>query len=174
MNKYELLLIIPGKVKDSDLPAAMSELKGLFTKYGAEVANEIVWGRMKLSYEIKHEKTGVYVLWHLNAEPSKVQGLQNELNVSENVLRYLFVDAPTHGKTIPSPIQVRLEEKERELREGTSGKSADGKESSRDGSRKKSESPVESAARPEGAAKAPATKKEGLDKKLEDILGEEI
>ena len=174
MNKYELLLIIPGKVKDSDLPASMAELKALFTKYGAEIVNEIVWGRMKLSYEIKHEKTGVYVLWHLNVEPSKAQGLQNELNVSENVLRYLFIDAPTHGKTIPSPIQVRLEEKEREMREGTSGKSTGEKEGSRGGFRKKSAAPVESAASAESPAKAPASKKEGLDKKLEDILGEEI
>jgi small subunit ribosomal protein S6 len=173
MNKYELLLIIPGKVKDSDLPASMTELKALFAKYGAEIVSETVWGRMKLSYEIKHEKTGVYVLWHLNVEPSKAQGLQNELNVSENVLRYLFIDAPTHGKTIPSPIQVRQEEKEREMRENGTVKK-DGKEYPDSGLAKKDSAPVENDSDAKSAAKAPASKKAGLDKKLEDILGEEI
>lgn len=165
MKNYELLLIISGKVAESDVPATILEIKKIFTKYDAKILDEAIWGNMKLAYEIKHQRTGTYVLWHLGMEPANVGGLNRELQVADNVLRFLLVDQPKHGKTIDAP-NKRVEEKE-----GIAG-SKDKMSTESTGSSKEP-AIASTAATPEETAKKP-TASEGLDTKLDKILDEQI
>ncbi len=179
MKNYELLLIISGKVAESDVPATIVEIKKIFTKNDAKILDEAIWGTMKLAYEIKHQRTGTYVLWHLSVEPANVGGLNGDLQVADNVLRFLLIDQPTHGKTIDPP-NKRVEEKEgmgpEKSNKGTdkSGASVKKEKMSTEstGSTKEAaivNTPVKEAE----SAKKPASSGD-LDTKLDEILKEQI
>lgn len=113
MQNYELLLIISDKIKETELPAALSNVKKVFDKYSAKISEENIWGLMKLAYPIKKRDQGYYILWGLSMEPSQVVKLSDELKIVENVLRFLLTEKPKHGQTIESPAKVKeREEKE--------------------------------------------------------------
>ena len=65
------------------------------------------WGKLRLAYEINHQKEGHYVLLRFNAPP---QGGTSELEhlcrISEDVLRHLIVQAvPTSAsRARPAPV----------------------------------------------------------------------
>ncbi|MFO0704777.1 MAG: 30S ribosomal protein S6 [Candidatus Andersenbacteria bacterium] len=103
MQPYELLLILSDNVKDG-VPAALTELKQLFAKHGAKVEQESVWGRIKLAYPIKRQVHGTYVLWRLSVEPGKVNPLTAELEVAENVTRFLLTEQPKNQQPITLPV----------------------------------------------------------------------
>jgi small subunit ribosomal protein S6 len=49
------------------------------------------WGRRKMAYEIDKQREGFYVLFTSKIEPSALGEIERNLNLSPNVLRYLFV-----------------------------------------------------------------------------------
>jgi ribosomal protein S6 len=196
MKNYELLLIISGKLQETEIPAAIDEIKKVFTKYDVKIVDENIWGNMRLAYEIKHQRTGTYVLWHVSVENTNVAGLNRDLQVTDNVLRFLFVEQPTHGKTITPPNLV-VDEKE------TMADGKGGKDRKTEKAAGKEKTPAEEKAAPKekpvkeekvdpvstaptekpdvvDSAKKPAETSdktdegEDLDKKLDDILNEQI
>jgi small subunit ribosomal protein S6 len=46
-----------------------------------------MWGRRRLSYEIKKKTEGIYAVVDLQAEPDVVKELDRQLNLNEAVLR---------------------------------------------------------------------------------------
>lgn len=192
MKNYELLLIISGKVKEPDVPPIVEEIKKIFTKHAAKILDEAVWGNMRLAYEIKHQTSGTYVLWHLGIEPAQTAALSSDLQVADGILRFLLIEAPKHGKTIEPP-NKRTEEKAEEKEGGRVevGGRAESREKKAIGvgetettekgekvspqSTGSTDEPtkVSSAKKPPEEAVKPASG-EDLDKRLDEILGEEI
>jgi len=127
MKRYELLLILSSKLQDAEVSSATDAIKKLFEKYGASVKEENIWGRMKLAYEIKREKSGIYALWQLEVEPEKTAALQADIQVADHVIRFLFAAAPKHGKTIESPIAVAAKEEAERKELDDASKEAAGK-----------------------------------------------
>lgn len=119
MQTYELLLILSGKLKGSDVKSALDVVKKVLSKHEAKIVDENIWGLMKLAYSIKRQEDGTYVLWHLNIEPDRVSALDKELLITENVLRFLLIKAPKHGKKIDSPLKVEEKVKKEEAAEKT-------------------------------------------------------
>lgn len=156
-KRYELLLILSGKVKDADVPAVVEDVKKVFSKHGAVVVDEKVWGRLKFAYELKHEKVGTYVLWHLDVATDKVRALDAELRVVEHVLRFLLIDNPKHGQVIPVPVQTPRDERGRE----PTGSRSDGRTA---GAPRKPTSTSEAPAAP--------AKETSIDQTLDEILGD--
>jgi small subunit ribosomal protein S6 len=150
MKPYELLLILSGKLSEQETPAAITEVKELFKKFGVTIDKETVWGRLKLAYEIKGQTLGTYMLWQLSIEPAKVGGLSRELEVSDNVLRFLLTDRPAHGREIAAPVPGKPES-------AHANKSASASDK-----------------RPPRKPKAPAAAAGSLDEKIEEILGDTI
>ena len=62
MNIYENIIIMNAAISDEEAEAAVTKIKDLVTGQGGEVLKVDVWGRRKLSYEIKKQKKGLYVL----------------------------------------------------------------------------------------------------------------
>lgn len=54
---------------------------------GGEVEKVDIWGRRRLSYEIRKKPEGVYAVIDLTCEPAVVSELDRQLNLSESVLR---------------------------------------------------------------------------------------
>ena len=57
------------------------------TKDGGSVESVDVWGRRRLSYEIKKNAEAIYAVITLNAEPATVKELDRQLTLNEAILR---------------------------------------------------------------------------------------
>ncbi len=89
MSPYELLYIIPSRVKEPDQTrAAISKI--LQTK-GAEIWVEKDFGKRRLAYAIDHVRNGQYVGVEFQAEGPVLSEVKNALNVFDDILRFQIV-----------------------------------------------------------------------------------
>jgi len=90
---YELGLLL-------DSPEALDEVLSLIKKQGGEVKNPIGQPRkIKLSYQIKKHSESFLASPIINLDPSKVILLNNALNLTKSVLRFILITAPNVSET---------------------------------------------------------------------------
>jgi small subunit ribosomal protein S6 len=66
-------------------------VNGLLQKHGAEIVRSQKWGERKLAYDIGEHKRGTYLLAYFKLDPQRVADLRHDINLSEKILRHLFV-----------------------------------------------------------------------------------
>ena len=89
MKKYELMTIFP--LEDEKSKKGTEDVKGTLTKFGAEIEEEKQFGDRDLTYEIKKQKRGRFVLYTLKLNPSKITEIDKEFKINMNLLKYQFV-----------------------------------------------------------------------------------
>ena len=89
MRKYELMTIFP--LDEEKSKKAAEEVRSTLTSFGAEIEEEKVFGDRDLTYEIKKQKKGHFVLFTLKLNPSKIAELDNTFKINVNLLKYQFV-----------------------------------------------------------------------------------
>ncbi len=90
-DSYEMVVIISPDVTDEALEPMVEGLKQFITGKGGEVTEVTRWGKKKLAYTIKHAIEGHYVLFRFKLNPASNRELENNLKISEKVLRYLLI-----------------------------------------------------------------------------------
>jgi small subunit ribosomal protein S6 len=90
MNIYESMIILNAAISDEEADAAVTRIKDLITGQGGEVLKVDVWGRRKLSYEIKKQKKGLYVLLFYKAPASTIRKLEELFKVFDTVVKYII------------------------------------------------------------------------------------
>jgi len=91
MNIYENMVILDAAISDEEADAAINKVKELITGQGGEVLKVDVWGRRKLSYEIKKQKKGLYVLFFYKTPSAAVRKIEEFYKVFDAVLKYMIV-----------------------------------------------------------------------------------
>ncbi|MBO4532629.1 MAG: 30S ribosomal protein S6 [Treponema sp.] len=89
MKKYELMAIFPLEEEKSKKGA--EDVKGTLTKFGAEIEEEKPFGDRDLTYEIKKQKRGRFVLFTMKLNPGKITEIEKEFKINMNLLKYQFV-----------------------------------------------------------------------------------
>ena len=89
MKKYELMTIFP--LEDEKSKKGADDVKGTLTKFGAEIEEEKPFGDRDLTYEIKKQKRGRFVLFTMKLNPSKIAEIDKEFKINMNLLKYQFV-----------------------------------------------------------------------------------
>lgn len=89
MRKYELMTIYP--VEDDKYKAGIEALRADLAKFGAEIEKEEPFGDRDLTYVVKKQKRGRFVLLNIKANPSKITELDAQFKFNTNLLKYLFV-----------------------------------------------------------------------------------
>ena len=89
MKKYELMAIFP--LEDEKSKKGAEDVKGTLTKFGAEIEEEKPFGDRDLTYEIKKQKRGRFVLFTMKLNPSKITEIDKEFKINMNLLKYQFV-----------------------------------------------------------------------------------
>jgi small subunit ribosomal protein S6 len=89
MKKYELMTIFP--LEDEKSKKGAEDVKGTLTKFGAEIEEEKQFGDRDLTYEIKKQKRGRFVLYTMKLNPSKIAEIDKEFKINMNLLKYQFV-----------------------------------------------------------------------------------
>ncbi len=86
MTPYELVYIIPARVKE---PAhTKSSILNIIKEKGGEIWTEIDFGKRRLTYAIDHARNGEFVGVEFQAEGSKIDPIKNTLNVFDDIARF--------------------------------------------------------------------------------------
>ena len=89
MNKYELLYVIDSAMEDQARTDLIAQFQTLMTNNGAAVDKAEEWGKRRLAYPINFKNEGYYVLVQFSAAPEFPRELERNLQINENVMRYL-------------------------------------------------------------------------------------
>ncbi len=87
MRHYELMVILDPDLEERTVAPSLDQFLGVIRRDGGSVEKVDVWGRRRLSYEIRKKVEGIYAVVDLTAEPASVQELDRQLNLNEAVLR---------------------------------------------------------------------------------------
>ena len=90
-NDYELVIIVHPEVTDEALEPIINSLTQYITTKAGTVVEVAKWGRKKLAYPIKHLLEGNYVLLKFKLDPAANKELENNLKISEKIIRYLLI-----------------------------------------------------------------------------------
>jgi len=90
-NDYELVIIVHPEVTDEALEPIINSLTQYITTKAGTVVEVAKWGRKKLAYPIKHVMEGSYVLLKFKLDPAANKELENNLKISEKIIRYLLI-----------------------------------------------------------------------------------
>ena len=76
--------------EDAYKPAA-DAVHTVFNEFGIKIVTEDQFGDKTLAYPIKKKEKGRYVLFNLEAEPSKINEAKKRLLLIESLLTSLFI-----------------------------------------------------------------------------------
>jgi len=112
MAIYESVFIIRQDLTSSQVDEAVKAFKSIIEEQKGKILKEENWGLRSLSYRIKKNKKGHYILLESSAGPEAIKEFERRLSLSENVLRHMTIrrEEPSSG---PSAI---LKDKDRDDR----------------------------------------------------------
>jgi small subunit ribosomal protein S6 len=91
MRNYELTLVVRSNVEEPDLTAVIDRVKSLISDNGGEVVQLDLWGTRRLAYPIDDFRDGQYIFMLTKLPPRAISELDRTLNLTEDILRHLFV-----------------------------------------------------------------------------------
>jgi small subunit ribosomal protein S6 len=89
MRKYELMVVFP--LEEEQFKPGAELVRKILGDFGAQLINEEPYGDRDLTYEIKKHTRGRYILFNINAEPSKIVEMDRQLKLNEYLLTFLFI-----------------------------------------------------------------------------------
>jgi len=90
LNNYEgMFLLDPGILTDWE--SVQKEIHRILERAEAQVVACSRWDERRLAYEVKGRKRGVYALTYFKAAPSKIVGIERDVDLSESALRCLIL-----------------------------------------------------------------------------------
>ena len=91
LHDYELVVIISPDLDEERIGAIVDNVTQFITGKGGVLSDIEQWGKRKLAYPLKHFMEGYYVLAKLKLESKLTKELNANLQISEEVLRYLLI-----------------------------------------------------------------------------------
>lgn len=97
MRTYEALYIISPELDDSAIQTVVADVEKFITSSDGTIVRSDVWGKRKLAYTIRKHTEGVYVVLRFLANPDSIKRLEQQLKLTEAVIRYmvLYLDEKT-------------------------------------------------------------------------------
>ena len=116
MPFYENVFIARQDISASQVEALADTLTAVVTEQGGQVTKREYWGLRNLSYRIKKNRKGHYVMFNLDAPPKAVNELERTMRINEDVIRYLTVrvEGLEEGPSVVMQNRGRGEERDRE------------------------------------------------------------
>ncbi|MDD5110882.1 MAG: 30S ribosomal protein S6 [Patescibacteria group bacterium] len=164
MQHYELLVILSSKLDQAGEEAAVKKTLDLIAKHQGKVTRQESLGKHKLAYEIKHETYGSYVCVEFDMEQPQLKEVDRQFRLMAEAVRHLIIKKPV--KTAAQIAEARMVQEKVEQRMA--------RERAEEKIAAAPPPPAEEPARPKGKDQDKKISLEDLDKKLDDILKEEI
>ena len=90
MNEYELTVLYHPDL-EIDIDKALAKVEKILKDNKGKVVKMDNWGKRKLAYPIKKEDHAVYVYYEVELPGESVTKVENVMNITNEVLRYLLV-----------------------------------------------------------------------------------
>lgn len=106
MRNYELTVVLPVEVgtrQKKNLADLEKRIEGL----GGKVVKSQDWGKRSLAYKIKKQDTGCYFFLEVNLPSDAVNQLSGQLEVDDDILRYLLVTGENQNTDAKSKKRVK-------------------------------------------------------------------
>lgn len=93
MAKYEIMLVINGKLNEADANKAAGELKALISTNDTKNLKETPYGLKTMAYSINKTNQGFYYQYNFETEiPAVVNEFRRLALINKNVLRHLIIN----------------------------------------------------------------------------------
>lgn len=89
MRKYELMTIFP--LDEDKYKKGSDAVRAVLSQFGAEVEKEEAFGDRDLTYEIKKQKKGRFVLFIVKLNPGKIVEIDTQFKLNAELLKFMFV-----------------------------------------------------------------------------------
>ena len=117
MNRYEMIYIIDTDLEEAARKELIEKVSALIENNGGEIEKvDETWGKRRLAYAIDYKTEGWYVLVTFKASADLPRELERNLQINENVLRYLVIKLVEKKASVkpraerPAPIAAPIEE----------------------------------------------------------------
>lgn len=90
MRKYELVCVIQPDLDEAAFNGVLDRVKGWVTESGGNVDKVDVWGRRKMTYQVRKHREGNYVLFNLSLQPAGIAALEQNIRYTETVMRHML------------------------------------------------------------------------------------
>lgn len=91
MPLYEHVFIARQDAAEAQVDQITEHLKGIITAGGGNVTKQEYWGLRSLTFKIKKNRKGHYVLLNIDAPWAAVAELERQIKLNEDVIRHLTI-----------------------------------------------------------------------------------
>ena len=119
MNRYEMIYIIDTGLEEAARKELIEKVSALIENNGGEIEKvDETWGKRRLAYAIDYKTEGWYVLVNFQAPAELPRELERNLQINENVLRYLVVKLVEKRSSVkpranrPAPVAAPVDDAE--------------------------------------------------------------
>jgi small subunit ribosomal protein S6 len=88
---YETVFIARQDIAAPQVDALADTFQKAIEGLGGKVSKRESWGLRNLSFRIKKNRKGQYVLLNIDSPPAAIQEMERQMRINEDVLRYLTV-----------------------------------------------------------------------------------
>ncbi len=89
MEQYELSVLYHPDL-EIDLEKATSKVEKLIASADGKIVSTDSWGKRKMAYKINKQEHAIYVFYTLTLPPASVKKINDTLNITDEVLRFLI------------------------------------------------------------------------------------
>lgn len=122
---YESVFIARQDISAPQVDVIADAFTQVIEQGGGSVKKREYWGLRSLSYRIKKNRKGHYVLLNIDAEAERIHELERQMRIHEDVLRYMTIRVETLEEGPSAMLQSRSGRDDRGRREGR-GRGGDG------------------------------------------------
>ena len=122
LKTYEGMFLLNSSEAVKDWDATVGVVNGTLERYGASMKLAGKWDERKLAYHIKKQRRGTYYLAYFDAPPDSITSIRADLQLREEVLRFLILALP-EGVAVPETVEPRrqIKDDEDDRRRGRGG-----------------------------------------------------
>jgi len=144
MPLYESVFIARQDIATPQVDSLADSLQEVIEQNGGSVAKREYWGLRSLSYKIKKNRKGHYVLMNVDAPAAAMHEVERQMRIHDDVLRYLTVRVDEHEEGPSAVLRNKgSEDRPRRGRDGDSRGPRDGEGRGRPESASRDESSSE-------------------------------
>jgi len=88
---YEGMFLVDSAKAASDWDGVNAAIKKILDRAGAEIVSMRKWDDRRLAYDIRGTSRGTYMLCYFKADGQKIQGIEKDVQLSENIIRVLIL-----------------------------------------------------------------------------------
>jgi len=149
------MFIIPSKYTEGEMDGIIKKVNSMLEESGAKLSDTHNLGKRRLAYPISDQRNGTYIITYFESEPAELAKMDQTIRLSGEVMRHIIIERDPHITQMPNLIEVedRRSEENRE---------------------RQSESTPVRAVPSKPVAKPESVNMQELDKKLDEILTEEV